>query len=394
MTTSSATVADLITQMNRDPTVMNGWDIVLNVLLDPVDDLFALMFREHAPGTWQTVDVSYCELVPNPLGAGEIIAYTAVQATLSQPALSFVADNQNILTVTFSADGTLRQAGTPAPAGFNPATDCRPDDPALDWAARPLAAEPFTATVPLVAIQGSAQSGSTFQAVLNFPAGSFLFPALDQGPNPSTLSTQLRAYLARTNVSYVLSEIQSDAGSPSSLTPTSFRINTLRTNAGKNILQFFIATVGTPQATLTVNANEPVPDGSQFTLMIRRELLKDPAIANLIAKSFMDEIVDVPIDPANEDRVVKYLADKIIAGDPEQLDQALKRTKDSADEINVVVKILAGELEQLDPQNALKSALAKLGEHWTFAGGWLTPEMTYFPGDGLMVGTLTTLNAS
>lgn len=273
LSTADATLANLLEQMQRDPNTMNGWDIVLNLLVDPVDQLFRLVYDDQTPDPWQAVNVSYCQLLPNPLGAGQIVAYTSLQASLSKPALTF-SSTQNVVEIAFTADGVLKQAGAIAPQSFDPAADCHPADPSLQWSTRQLTAEPFQAAVPLTHVTGTTPgSGTTFKTVLSFPAGTFRFPALANAPELSQLNVQLRNYFATTGVTYVVNEVQSGiSGQIPALTPTSLRFNTLLTNSGKSILQFFITTTGSEQSNLTVNVNEPIPDGMQCNLMIRQEI--------------------------------------------------------------------------------------------------------------------------
>lgn len=270
-TTTPATLQSLLDQMGRDHNSMNGWDVVLNMLIDPVDQLFRLMYDDQTPGSWQTIQVAYCQLVPNPLGSGDIVAYTALEAALAEPELTFVAGDENVVEIAFTAEGTLKQAGATAPASFDPATDCNPSDPSLQWSTRPLSSQAFVATVPLAVVQGSA---GALQTVLAFPAGSFQFPALTNPPEASRLTAELRTYFASHDVTYVLNEVQTDvAGQFPALTPTSFRINTLSTNSGKSIMQLFITTIGTPRSNLTVDVNEPIPDGTQCNVMVSNAIV-------------------------------------------------------------------------------------------------------------------------
>jgi hypothetical protein len=293
----TATLQSLIDQMGRDHNAMNGWDVVLNMLIDPVDQLFTLMYDDRTPGSWQTIEVAYCQVLPNPVGGGDIVAYTALDATLAQPELTFVAGDENVARISFAAAGSLRQAAAPAPAGFDPAKDCDPSDPSLKWSTRQLSSQAFVATVPLTVVQGSANA---IQTVLAFPSGSFQWPGLADPPEPTRLTSELRGYFAAHGVTYVVNEVQTDvAGQVAALQPTSFRINTLRTNAGKSILQLFITTIGTPPSNLTVDVNEPIPDGTQCNVMVRKAIV-DQLGTSLSGQlsTFAREAVVFPTDRA------------------------------------------------------------------------------------------------
>jgi hypothetical protein len=267
-----ATLQNLLAQMQQDQDVLNGWDVVFNMQLDPVDQLFALLYADQAPGPWQAIDVAYCQVVPDPGGQGQLVAYTDLQATLSGPSLTFPPNNPSFAQITFAADGRLRQASAPAPADFDPASDCTPADPSLNWATTPLAAATFVASVPLTVLDGrTVQDANGFRVVLDFPSGSFQLPTVANAPEPTRLTTELRNYFAANAVQYVLNQVDTQVVNQlPALTPKAFKLNTLQTNAGNSLLQFFVATIGTEPANLTVNVNEPVPDGSQCSLMIRK----------------------------------------------------------------------------------------------------------------------------
>ena len=267
-----APLDNVLAQMKQDQNVLNGWDIVLNMLLDPVDSLFELIYADQAPATWQTVDVTYCQVVPRPGRGGKLVAYTDLQMTLSRPSLHFPPQAPGFAQLTFAADGRLRQAGAPAPDGFDPARDCRADHPGLEWEERPLSSATFVARVPLTVLTGRSDGdASGFRVVLDFPEGSFQFPSLAGGPEPTQLNVQLRGYFAEHSVRYVLNQVATRVHNQlPALTPKSFRLNTLQTNSGKSILQFFITTIGAQPANLTVAVSEPVPDGSQCSVIIRK----------------------------------------------------------------------------------------------------------------------------
>jgi hypothetical protein len=268
-------LSDLLTQMQRGE-VMNGWDLVLSVPLEPVNRRLALAYDRQTPDGWQVVGASYCQVVPDPSGDGDLALYTVLQARLTNPRLTFVA-GRNVVDIAFAADGLLRQAAARVAAGFDPAA-AEASDPSLRWSLRPLTSETFVASVPLAVVHATTTSDRALSAVVDFPSGSFRFPNLPDAPRESRLSSELRAYFAGNDVRYEL--FRAPAGQPAALTPRTFRIATVQTNGGESVLQLFFATTSAAPTTIAVNVNEPVPDAGHYSLMISRGLFMEQLAAS------------------------------------------------------------------------------------------------------------------
>jgi|GEM_PF-1113142 len=271
--TDAATLANLLEQMKRNQDVLNGWDVVFNLLEDPVNDILRVRFTDTAPATWKTISKWYCQLVPNPTGPGELVVYTKLAVTLENPALQFVAASARA-SVTFDAVGSVAVAAKAAPAGFAP-SDCDANDPSLKWTVTPLDSATLTGDVPLTVLVGtSTTSQSGFRTVLDLPAGSFTLSGTGKAiTDTSKLSNEVQAYFEANSVQYILNEVSTNvAGQVPELTPTAFKLNTLITNAGKRLLQLFVTTTGTEQTNLTIDVNEPIPSGSGATLMVSRAI--------------------------------------------------------------------------------------------------------------------------
>jgi hypothetical protein len=109
---------------------------------------------------------------------------------------------------------------------------------------------------------------------LDFSAGSFNGSFFHLVRNADRLCQELRTYFATHGIRYVINQVQTrGVNQLPMLTPSSFRMNVLKTNAGVTLLQLYIATTGSEQPDLSVHVNEPLPDGYDFSLMISRSIV-------------------------------------------------------------------------------------------------------------------------
>lgn len=271
-TSSTATVDNLVAQMSRGGDILNGWDAVLNIDEDVVNRQLVLQFEQAPQEAWQQIGFSFCQTFPYPGGPGKLAVYTRVDITLSQPRASFLGNNQAFIVLEFTASGKTGTASKPVPAGFDPAHDADPADPTLAWDDTPYAGSSFRCQAPLAAVAGApVDQGSVTSFVLDFPAGSFMAPWLDQARDPDALRMRLRDYLAGHGVQYAIASLRSDVLQQApQLNPTAFRIAVLTTNERKNVFQIFVATQHPAVANTSIGVNEPLPDGYSLSAMFNK----------------------------------------------------------------------------------------------------------------------------
>jgi len=272
--------------MQQNQAVMNGWDVVFNLLVEPVNEYLAHEFEHSVPEVWKNLDVTYCVVTPNPLGSGNIVTYHELSAQLAAPAVQFGGANDAVVAITFAASGEFKTASVAAPAGFT-TSDCNPDQPGLEWKTQSLANTTMTGVVPLSVLTGTVLTD--LSTVIDLPAGTFSFPDIPPDhADPDSLSSQISAFFASHAAQLVIGTLaglntdcpvgwRTTDGCPQfkpgdAMMPQSFRLNTLTTDSGKNILQLFVTTVGTAPQNLTLDVNEPIPDGYGASIMTARSL--------------------------------------------------------------------------------------------------------------------------
>lgn len=260
--------------MSRGASVLNGWDAVLNIDEDVVNQIFQAQFKQSAQANWKDITIAFCQAFPNPSGSGKLAVYTNVCLTLATPSLVFLGNNQAFVEVSFKATGRTGTASKPVPASFDAGKDADAGDPHLDWSYSPFSNIDFTGKVPLSAIAGAAQTGgAATEFVLDFPSGSFTSPVFGQVKDPDELHLQLKNYLQTHDVQYVINTIRTDLlDQVPQMAPRSFRIAVLTTNEKKNVFQIFIATQNPVQRDLTIGVNEPIPDGYRLAVMFNRNI--------------------------------------------------------------------------------------------------------------------------
>ena len=272
---SGATIDNLIAQMSRGASVLNGWDAVLNIDENVVNQIFQAQFKQAAQAAWKNITIAFCQTFPNPSGGGKLAVYTGVKITLATPSLTFLGNNQAFVEVSFKATGRTGTASKPVPAGFDPKKDADLDDPSLDWTYTSFSNTDFTGKVPLSAVTGSARtSGEATEFVIDFPSGSFTSPIFGQVKDPNELHLQLKNYLQTHDVQYVINSIETDLlNQIPQMAPKAFRIAVLTTNEKKNVFQTFIATQNPVQRNLTIGVNEPIPDGYSLSVMFNKNIV-------------------------------------------------------------------------------------------------------------------------
>lgn len=269
---SDATLNNLIAQMSRGASVLNGWDAVLNIDEDVVNQIFQARFKQSAQADWKNITIAFCQAFPNPSGGGQLAVYTNVCLTLATPSLTFLGNNQAFVDVSFKATGRTGTASKLMPAGFDPGKDADAGDPGLDWTYTPFNNLDFSGKVPLSAITGSPRiRGEATEFVIDFPSGSFTSPVFAQVKDPDALRLQLRNYLQTHDVQYVINTIRTDLlDQVPQMAPKAFRIAVLTTNERRNVFQIFIATRNPIQRDLSVGVNEPIPDGYSLSVMFNK----------------------------------------------------------------------------------------------------------------------------
>jgi len=280
-TASPATLNNLLQQMNDNQEVLQGWDVVMNLLESSVNTFFEKQWSTHTQGSGSlTVSAVWCEGV-QPF---QNIFFTNVhelKVVLGAPLFQFENGEATITVTQQIESGTLRSGTKKVPQNFNPSTcNCTWDDPSVTWTA-PVTLDTgqhpsLSGTVSVEQVEGLVAPG-TQSLVLDFAKGAFVLNQLTvTGVTANDLVDQIKDFFAGNEIRFELAslDLQNLTGLPS-LTPTSFRFNVLTTNSGNTIVQLLITTNGQPPQSSVINVNEPVPtaDGLTCSLMINSRIL-------------------------------------------------------------------------------------------------------------------------
>jgi len=313
--TNEATLQNMLEQMNKAQGVLKGWDCVLNMLEDPVNKFLAEQYKEKYPTQKpMLVEVGFCVPSPSPIPSypGTIFNYTKFSVNLAQPLLEFQANNHNYVKVTQLIQSGFIQTGSMFSEKENqqcpvPLNITNPD---IKWGEKKnidVSSKPaLVGNVGLGMVQGLVEpelpNGSkgnkkdAHSVILDFTKGSFVAENLNIDTDNATLNLQLSNWFINNPIEYLINTVVfNDATTLKSLQPTKFKLNVLTTNSKKNILQVFITTTGEQQSNLTINVNEPIPDGYHNSLMINTKIMFD----NIFVDSFNQGTSNVQVASVN-----------------------------------------------------------------------------------------------
>lgn len=284
-----STLQNMLEQMNKAQGVLKGWDCVLNMLEEPVNKFLAEQYKEKYPVQKpMIVEVGFCTTVP--LGDQTVLSYTKFSVNLAQPLLEFQANNHNYVKVTQLIQSGFIQKGSilvdgddaqcPVPLDINNPNIKWGEKKVIDVSSKPTLA----GTVGLGMVQGLVEpelpdgskgnKNDSHSVVLDFAKGSFIAENLDIDTDNATLNLQLSNWFVTNPIEYLINTVVfNDSTTLKSLQPTKFKLNVLTTNSLKNVLQVFITTNGQQQSNLTINVNEPIPDGYHNSLMINTKIM-------------------------------------------------------------------------------------------------------------------------
>jgi len=312
--TGGSTVDNMLEQMYKAQGVLKNWDCVLNLLEGPVNSFLAAQYAEkYSSATPMVVTVGFCQAFP--AGNQTVLAYTRLSVNLGPPLLAFQANNHNFVQVTQAIQSGYMQTGSRFVPGNVPCPSPPDlDNPAIDWSKQtPLdvSKKPtVTGAVALGMVQGlvtptlpaggQGNKDDAHTVVLDFSKSSFVADALNIDTDNAQLNLQLSNWFQTNPIQYQINTVVfSDTTTLPALQPSKFKLNVLTTNSQKNVLQVFITTSGQQQSNLTINVNEPIPDGFHNSLMINTKVM----FQDIFVKSFNKGSLNLQVastDPGND----------------------------------------------------------------------------------------------
>lgn len=282
-----ALLTDTIDQMKSAGAALKGWDCVLNLLEGPVNEFLAAQHQDKfGPNGDMTVNIGFVQKFKG--GPNYYANYTEVGVVLGEPLLQFLENNSATVQVSqVIKSGYTRTGSKQVDASWVPPAVPDLNDPAIAWDPKtdlPITGNPapsVTGNVPLAVVSGlvaskktGAVTDSTHSVILDFAKGSFVANNMNISTNDAVLNLQISNWFSTHAISYIVNTVDfSDTTTLKSLQPSSFKLNVLTTNSSKILLQVFIATTGAQPSNITINVNEPIPDGFQNALMINTKIV-------------------------------------------------------------------------------------------------------------------------
>lgn len=313
-TTGGSTVENMLDQMYKAQGVLKNWDCVLNMLEGPVNRFLEVQYAAKYPtATPMVVNVGFCQAFP--AGNQTVLAYTRLSVNLGPPLLEFQANNHNFVQVTQAIQSGFVQTGSRLVPGDVPCPSPPDlDNPAIGWGKQtPIDVSKKPTVVGAVALGmvqglvtptlpqgGPGNADDAHTVVLDFSKSSFVADSLNIDTDNALLNLQLSNWFQSNPIQYQINTVVfSDATTLPSLQPSKFKLNVLTTNSQKNVLQVFITTSGQQQSNLTINVNEPIPDGFHNSLMINTKIM----FQDVFVKSFNKGSTNLQVasvDPGND----------------------------------------------------------------------------------------------
>ncbi|MBO4269846.1 hypothetical protein [Microbispora triticiradicis] len=305
----SANVQDLVEQMHTSQAVLKGWDVVFNLMEDQVNAFLEKQYKEHQGDAGMTISViAWQELEPDLSNPGRYVAHVEIlEARLSSPEVQFETNNNNDVTVFQDiTEGRYRYGAKLVPADWKP-DDGAENDPAIRW----FKDDPIDigkhaslqGTVPLAKVEGlvpAASAGSTTHSVvLDFTQGAFTAHNI-KFTTRSEINDKLAGYFLTHDIKYVINTVDfSNLTTIESLQPTRFRLNMHSSNSRGNMLQLFITTNGAQKNDLTINVNEPIPEGYDCSLMIDTKIMFQDILVGGFNQGKTSFVLEA-VDPGND----------------------------------------------------------------------------------------------
>lgn len=326
LASSPATLDNLLDQMYQNNAVLKGWDVVFNLLEEPVNKFLKEQYDAKHGDQPMNISVGFCEVIDNPDEDPEppatpyIASYTRFNVNLNQPLMEFEINNSDYVTVHQDITGGYIQKGTKyVDDKFDPVKDYNLDDKNIKWGKQKtidLGAKPYIeGTVALGKVDGLVNdkngNKNTKSVILDFTKGSFIAKNLNIAISNTQLREELTTYFTESDIKYIVNTLDlTNIATLDSLSPKSFKLNVLTTNSKKNILQMFITTNGTAQSNLTINVNEPVPDNYDCALMINTKIMFN----DIFVQSFNKGTTNVTVEAVKPEVDYKTWSAKVATG--------------------------------------------------------------------------------
>ncbi|SPP31306.1 hypothetical protein ARAF_0425 [Arsenophonus endosymbiont of Aleurodicus floccissimus] len=255
----------------------NGWDVVFNMEKKAINEALKLQYDDLKSSTTykNTIDVR----TENNIGGG-VTAIKKFHIEYGYPLLNFEENNETDVRLEMRIEkGALIKC---AKIRENP-ENC---DPEISIEGKTL-----TAYVELSKVSGTTSEGNKILDVkLNMAKGAFSIENIDISDEEKVeLNKAIKAYFVNNKVEYLINRLDlTHVPTLEAMKPNGFRFKVLKTEANVDILQLFIQTgdrTKFPNEMHLNNVSEPLPEGSETSLLVRSGLFFSEVLPESLDKS-------------------------------------------------------------------------------------------------------------
>jgi hypothetical protein len=218
---SNASLDKLLDQMYQNQAVLKGWDVVFNMMEEPVNRFLKAQYDDRTSVNPMIIDVSYCEKIdnpdpdPQPPSTPYIASYTRFSVNLDTPIMQFETNNSDYVTVKqLITSGHTQKGSKFVDEAFDP-NDYDINDLGIRWGkeqAIDVSNSPYIqGTVALGNVDGLVQDAkggkNTKSVILDFTKGSFTAQKLNISVNNTKLREELTTYFMESDITYLVNTL-------------------------------------------------------------------------------------------------------------------------------------------------------------------------------------------
>jgi hypothetical protein len=308
---STPALGDMLTKMYNQGSGLKGWDIVFSMQLDKINQVLKEQFEtlNQDNNFNNKIQIRTCSD-----GFSEA-TITLFDLTYSYPKLQFNTHGSknaeiriNLLTARKRVCGaqtaltcqtiSLDAIAFNDPTAYDQIRGCHDwEDIQTNGGEAPY----LTSQLDLSKMRGivdskTGASTNVWSVVLDLGEGSFAIGDINISASAANaVNDAIKNHFKNNNVRFVINSLDlNDTNTIDALRPRSFNFRTKSTAAGKKMLQLYITTDGTEPPEMSLNnVPEPIPDGSECSIIISSRILFNKIMPDSFQQSSQFDLVGV-----------------------------------------------------------------------------------------------------
>jgi len=269
---------DLIKTLYNANDATNGWDVVFNMELESIKNSLKDQYKDIKNNEEYKTKIPQIETTKKGLTTDII---TRISIEYGYPLLTFEENNSDTVKLEMNIDkGTLTICEKNKKTGEEICGD-----------PTPISGKKLTAYVKLEKVSGTTSEGNKILNLkLNMDKGAFSIGSIEISDEEKVeLNEAIKAYFVNNKVEYLINRLDlTHVPTLDAMKPNGFKFRVLKTEANVDILQLFIQTgnrTKLPNDMHLNNVPEPLPEGSETSLLIRSGLLFSDVLPESLDKN-------------------------------------------------------------------------------------------------------------